>query len=564
MLSKPTFLGLLGLSVLVSALGLNFWILPEDEIAEAPVARSAPDAPTTARPSPQFGQETTAPPRAATGGTVDAAAPSKAPAAAVPATPIKPSFDIVRVDPEGNAVIAGRAAPNREIAILDADREIGRVTTDDRGEWVFVPATKLAPGERVLSLREISLGETPSIESDEAVVLVIPEPGKDIAGRPSQGPSTPLAVVLPRGDVNEGGRLAARILQAPVAGADTSTPTAPSGAGASAPIVSSGADAAASGAGASAPITSSGADAAASGAGASVPITSSGADAAASGAGASAPIVSSGTDAAASGAGASVPITSSGADASIPAASSGAGMSAPIAAASGAAVAGATSAPDVSPSQAGSAAAPSAVGAPSTMASATSANAAATPGTSARPAPEASVAREGAGPIVSAFPEAVATAEEQAGAADTSVDVIDYDDKGSVVFSGRTESGAEVEVFIDNEKLGAATADTEGRWRFQPPQPVEPGQYKLRVDRVDSAGVVRARAALPFVRADPLAALPMGRLVVIQPGNNLWRISARIYGSGFHFVQIYDANQDQIRNPDLIYPGQVFELPRVN
>lgn len=198
------------------------------------------------------------------------------------------------------------------------------------------------------------------------------------------------------------------------------------------------------------------------------------------------------------------------------------------------------------------------------MASATSANAAATPGTSARPAPEASVAREGAGPIVSAFPEAVATAEEQAGAADTSVDVIDYDDKGSVVFSGRTESGAEVEVFIDNEKLGAATADTEGRWRFQPPQPVEPGQYKLRVDRVDSAGVVRARAALPFVRADPLAALPMGRLVVIQPGNNLWRISARIYGSGFHFVQIYDANQDQIRNPDLIYPGQVFELPRVN
>ena len=102
------------------------------------------------------------------------------------------------------------------------------------------------------------------------------------------------------------------------------------------------------------------------------------------------------------------------------------------------------------------------------------------------------------------------------------------------------------------------------RWRFQPATPVEPGNYKLRVDRVDSAGVVRAQVALPFVRANPLASLPAGRLVVIQPGNNLWRISAQVYGSGFRYVQIYDANQDQIRDPDLIYPGQVFELPRVN
>ena len=44
-------------------------------------------------------------------------------------------------------------------------------------------------------------------------------------------------------------------------------------------------------------------------------------------------------------------------------------------------------------------------------------------------------------------------------------------------------------------------------------------------------------------------------------GNSLWRIARRAYGSGFDYIIIYRANQDQIRNPDLIYPGQVFKLP---
>ena len=66
------------------------------------------------------------------------------------------------------------------------------------------------------------------------------------------------------------------------------------------------------------------------------------------------------------------------------------------------------------------------------------------------------------------------------------------------------------------------------------------------------------------MRAEPLRDLPAGQVVVIQPGNNLWRIAARVYGSGVRFHEIYTANLDQIRNPDLIYPGQVFGLPTLN
>ena len=51
------------------------------------------------------------------------------------------------------------------------------------------------------------------------------------------------------------------------------------------------------------------------------------------------------------------------------------------------------------------------------------------------------------------------------------------------------------------------------------------------------------------------------RTVIINPGNSLWRIAARGYGSGFRYTEIYKANLDQIRDPALIYPGQVFKLP---
>ena len=48
---------------------------------------------------------------------------------------------------------------------------------------------------------------------------------------------------------------------------------------------------------------------------------------------------------------------------------------------------------------------------------------------------------------------------------------------------------------------------------------------------------------------------------MVQPGNSLWRIARRIYGGGMRYVVIYEANRDQIRDADLIYPGQIFVTP---
>ena len=60
--------------------------------------------------------------------------------------------------------------------------------------------------------------------------------------------------------------------------------------------------------------------------------------------------------------------------------------------------------------------------------------------------------------------------------------------------------------------------------------------------------------------------IPEGMLpedyVIIKPGDILWSISYRIYGNPFKYIEIYKENKDQISNPDLIFPGQIFALPK--
>ena len=77
-----------------------------------------------------------------------------------------------------------------------------------------------------------------------------------------------------------------------------------------------------------------------------------------------------------------------------------------------------------------------------------------------------------------------------------------------------------------------------------------------------------SRVETPFQRedeqvlADAMAAGSAVRTITVQPGFTLWGISRQRYGDGFQYLRIYDANKDLIRDPDLIYPGQVFSLPQ--
>ena len=118
--------------------------------------------------------------------------------------------------------------------------------------------------------------------------------------------------------------------------------------------------------------------------------------------------------------------------------------------------------------------------------------------------------------------------------------------------------------YIDNKIVGESTADKSRAWEVRPPASLPAGNYTLRVDQLDTAGKVASRVELPFTRvsADKVLAASAARYrVVVQPGNSLWRIARRVYGRGMLYTVIYRANDEQIRDPDMIYPGQVFDLP---
>ncbi|CAN0400470.1 unnamed protein product, partial [Phaeothamnion confervicola] len=302
--------------------------------------------PTAAAPPP-----VSAPPPAVSTGMP---APAVPPASTATAT--RPSFDVVRVSPSGDAVIAGRAAPNSAVTILDGDKEIGRVTADGRGEWVFVTVDPLSPGPHDLRLK--SDGPDGSVlTSDQSVAIVVPPRGTLVPG------GGPLAALLP----TEPGR-APNVIQVP--------------------------------------------------------------------------------------------------------------------------------------------------------------------GT---PVPGQRVA----------------------------IEALDYGEKGEVIVAGRGEPGSAVRLYVDNKPMGSVTVGPDGRWQLKLDE-LATGSYTLRVDSLGPDGRVVARAETRFQRDTMTAPLPGQQIVVVQPGNSLWRIARRVYGEGLRFTTIYEANRGQIGDPDLIYPGQVFALPKTN
>ncbi len=147
---------------------------------------------------------------------------------------------------------------------------------------------------------------------------------------------------------------------------------------------------------------------------------------------------------------------------------------------------------------------------------------------------------------------------------DLALSTLDYDDAGHVTVTGQATPGVVVRVYINDNLVAEGAAGADGRWKLTPPDPLVPGKHTLRLDRLASDGKPVARLELPFDRVVVAPGTKDGRRLIVVRGDNLWNIARAHYGTGFHHTVIYGANKEQIRNPDLIYPGQVFSLPKVN
>ena len=108
--------------------------------------------------------------------------------------------------------------------------------------------------------------------------------------------------------------------------------------------------------------------------------------------------------------------------------------------------------------------------------------------------------------------------------------------------SGLSNPNSIINVYLDNTLAGSVTAASDGRWTIELKNTLESKKYLIRVDQVDLSAKVLERIELPFVKAPVIEATKERATVIIQPGNSLWRIAAKVYGSGFRYTEIYEAN----------------------
>jgi LysM repeat protein len=183
------------------------------------------------------------------------------------------------------------------------------------------------------------------------------------------------------------------------------------------------------------------------------------------------------------------------------------------------------------------------------------------------------------------------------------VEAVEIEPGGKFHVSGRARAGATVRLYLNDSFVAPVTAGADGRFAVTINEGVAPGSYRVRVDELESnSSTVRARAEVPFNVPDQAATgsvlaqaaasrrteiaaaqqpqlaaaggtvLPDGgspsavvvpkiATTTVSRGDTLWRLSQATYGVGTRYATIYNANRQQIRNPNLIYPGQVFVMP---
>jgi nucleoid-associated protein YgaU len=188
---------------------------------------------------------------------------------------------------------------------------------------------------------------------------------------------------------------------------------------------------------------------------------------------------------------------------------------------------------------------------------------------------------------------------EAAGA--VAVETVEIEPGGKFHVSGQARPGAGLRLYLNDSFITSVTAGTDGRFAVTINEGVAPGNYRVRVDEASSSGSVRARAEVPFTAPDITASVPAqaaaskrpeqaaaqlpklaaaGATIVpdtppststvvvpkvttttVSRGDSLWRLSQLSYGAGTRYAVIYKANREQIRNPNLIYPGQILVMP---
>ena len=144
-----------------------------------------------------------------------------------------------------------------------------------------------------------------------------------------------------------------------------------------------------------------------------------------------------------------------------------------------------------------------------------------------------------------------------------SVDYVEYNPEGKIIFSGRSEKNKNLSFFIDNNIIGETLSNSQGFWTFITKEKIPLGKLDLRVDLKLNNQLYSFNTPIFNENLSDLNQLLDNNNFVVQPGNSLWRIARRTLGGGIFYSEIYKKNQIKISDPDLIFPGQVFTIPLI-
>ena len=135
-------------------------------------------------------------------------------------------------------------------------------------------------------------------------------------------------------------------------------------------------------------------------------------------------------------------------------------------------------------------------------------------------------------------------------------------DQGRVLISGRSSGGVRVSVLTDGNPFGEALVLADGGWQIAGILDLARSTKQLHFTLSDNLNNVMASYDLPLKSRDLEKAKDGSPLVVVNKGDALWRIAYRSLGAGFRYVDIVRQNRGEINNPDLIYPKQIFAVPK--
>jgi hypothetical protein len=164
-------------------------------------------------------------------------------------------------------------------------------------------------------------------------------------------------------------------------------------------------------------------------------------------------------------------------------------------------------------------------------------------------------------------------------------DAVSADGAGMLVAAGRGPAGATIVLLNGTQKIGEVQADGNGEWVLMPGTPLDAGDYVLSLQAIDPETHRITPGARTFaftiaphgktgIQTQILAAAPSeadrtasshgavkAGVTAVKRGDTLWDLARRHYGNAMRYPEIVEANKPQIKNPNLIYPNQQFEIP---